>query len=58
MSNIHKDFSVIITFRTPNGNMWEESHSSTMIDIFKKDPTVYEIRNRDNDNLIYKKEGK
>lgn len=56
MSKYLKEYSVVITFKTPNGNMWEEVHSNHMIDIFKKDPTVYEIRNRSTDELIYNKE--
>ena len=58
MKTFTKEIYLNITFRTPNGNTWEEIHSSKMLEIFKKDPTVYEIRNRDNDNLIYRKEGK
>ena len=49
---------IIIKFRTPNGNQWEEQYSTRMLDIFKKDKHVIEIRDRETDNIIYSKEGK
>ena len=58
MKRITKDTSITITFKTPNGNIWEEIHSGLMVDIFKKNPTVDEIRDKESDKLIYKKEGK
>ena len=48
--------AVIITFKKKNGEMWEETYSSLILDIFKNDPDVYEIRYRDSDELIYRRE--
>ena len=45
--------SITITFKKKNGEMWEEHYSSYALDIFKKDPDVYEIRYTDTDELIY-----
>ena len=47
---------IVITFRTPNGEMWNETYSMRLYDLFIKDPTVYEIHNKKTDELIYKKE--
>ena len=58
MKHFEKLPEIIITFRTPNGNQWDEIYSIRLLDIFKKDPTVYEIRNKADDELIYKKEEK
>ena len=47
--------NITITFKKKNGEMWEEHYSSYAIDIFKKDPEVYEIRYTDTDEIIYKR---
>lgn len=56
MSKYTKDSQIIVTFRTPNGNIWDETHSIRMLDILKKDPTVYEIRDTEEYEIIYTKE--
>ena len=58
MKTFTKNNPVVITFKTLNGNIWEETHYGNMVDMFINDPTVYEIRNQSNDQIIYKKEGK
>ena len=50
-----KSKPIIITFKTANGNQWDENHSSGMLDIFKKDPTVYVIVDRETDEIIYRR---
>lgn len=45
--------NITVTFKKKNGQMWEEHYSSYALDIFKKDPEVYEIRYTDTDKLIY-----
>lgn len=45
--------NITIKFKKKNGEMWEEHYSSYSLDIFKKDPEVYEIRYTDTDKLIY-----
>jgi hypothetical protein len=56
MQIIDKSRSVAITFRTPNGNTWDETHSMRMVDIFKKDPTVLEIIDKSTDEVIYRRD--
>lgn len=48
--------NITITFKKKNGETWEEYYSSYALDIFKKDPEVYEIRYTDTDELIYKRD--
>lgn len=47
---------ITITFKKKNGETWEEHYSTYVLDIFKKDPEVYEIRYTDTDKLIYKRD--
>ena len=47
---------IIVTFKKKNGEMWEERYSIYVLDIFKKDPEVYEIRYTDTDEIIYKRD--
>ena len=46
---------IIITFKTPNGEMWDESYTMRLYDLFIKDPTVYEIRNKLTDEILYRR---
>ena len=48
--------NITITFKKKNGEMWEERYSSYALDIFKKDPEVYEIRSTDTGKLIYRRD--
>jgi hypothetical protein len=48
--------NITITFKKKNGETWEEQYSSYALDIFKKNPEVYEIRYTDTDKLIYRRE--
>ena len=48
--------NITITFKKKNGEIWEEQYSSYIIDIFKRNPEVYEIRYTDTDKLIYSRE--
>ena len=50
-----KSKPIIVTFKTPNGNQWDENHSSGMLDIFKKDPTVFVIVDKETDEIIYRR---
>ena len=58
MAKHFRSYPMIITFRTPNGNTWSETHSSTLLSIFKKDTTVMEIRNKTTDEIIFKRKDK
>ena len=53
-----KSKPIIVTFRTPNGNIWEETHDMKMLNLFKKDITVLEIRDKQTDNILYTKGAK
>ena len=48
--------NITVIFKKKNGEMWEEHYSSYAIDLFKKDPEVYEIRYTESDKLIYSRE--
>ena len=48
--------TIIVTFKTPNGNTWDECHYASMTEIFMKALDVQEIREKDTDKLIYSKE--
>ena len=48
--------TIIVTFKTPNGNTWDECHYASMTEMFMKAPDVQEIREKDTDKLIYSKE--
>ena len=49
---------LIVVFRTPNGNEWEESYSGIILDILKKDPTVYKIIDKETYEIIYSRREK
>ncbi|MBO5712016.1 MAG: hypothetical protein J6R47_04185 [Acholeplasmatales bacterium] len=51
-----KSKPIIITFRTPNGNQWDETHSIQTFDLFKKDPAVFVIVDKETDEIIYRRE--
>lgn len=53
-----KQRPIVITFRTPNGNQWDETYSMRIFDIFKKDPTVLIIIDKETDEIIYRREEK
>lgn len=48
--------NITITFKKKNGEIWEEHYSSYALDLFKKDPEVFEIRYTDTDKIIYRRE--
>ena len=45
--------TIIVTFKKKNGESWEETYSSYLIDLFKNNPEVIEIRNKDSNKIIY-----
>ena len=47
---------ITITFKKKNGEIWEEHYSSYMLDIFKNDPEVFEIRYTDTGKIIYRRD--
>ena len=47
---------IIVRFRTANGNEWEESYTTRLVDIFKKDKNVIKIIDADTDEIMYKRE--
>ena len=47
---------VIVTFKKKNGEVWNETYSYRLIDMFKRNPEVYEIRYTDTDKLIYRRD--
>lgn len=56
MKRIDGSKKIVVIFQTTGKTTWEETWSTNLIDIFKKDPTVVEIRDRETDNIIYSKE--
>ena len=46
---------IVITFKPPNGEIWEETYTMRLFDLFIMDPTVYEIHNKLTDELLYKR---
>lgn len=44
---------ITVVFRQKNGMEWEEHYSSRMIEVFKKDPSVYQIKYTDTGKIIY-----
>ena len=48
--------TIIVTYRKKNGAEWEETYSTRILDILKQDPTVFEIRYKDSDKLIYRRD--
>ena len=47
--------SIIVTFKTPNGNQWDETYTTRLFDVFIKDPTVYVIIDKETDEIIYRR---
>lgn len=47
--------SIIVTFKTPNGNQWDETYTTRLFDVFVKDPTVYIIIDKETDEIIYRR---
>ena len=55
MYNSDKFKSIIVTFKTPNGNQWDETYTTRLFDVFIKDPTVYVIIDKETDEIIYRR---
>lgn len=55
MNKYPKSKPIIVTFRTPNGNQWDETYSMRTFDLFKKDPTVFVIVDKETDEIIYRR---
>ena len=48
--------TVEVTFKTKNGNMWTEEHSTVILDILKRNSDVFKICYKDSGKIIYSKE--
>ena len=56
MKRLDGSKKIVVTFQTVGKTTWEEIWSTNLIDIFKKDCTVIEIRDKETDNIIYSRE--